>query len=638
MIEKHLRILGQKFRIDILKKLNNSLNPLSYSMLQKEICDVNQININLSFHLKTLKESNLIESLEEGYQISILGKKILNNIIMMEQILNAQNKTIMIRTSKYSKEPFNIKKIEEYLIKEGEMDEYQAKQIAKEVQERLNRTNIEYLTAPLMREYINAVLLENGLEKVRHKLTRLGTPPYEAFILFESESVNPEQFLERLGSDTSEQFLLLNLLPNSLADLYLSGDIALLNLNHWGLKPLSFYINTKSILNFIEKSLSIKIKNNTNSLEFIRIILKFFDTISLFKPYFSEDLLLGDFSKQFLSLFIFKNNNQELLNILINQILKSNKRFTLDFSCEYSNNLNEKFLNTFCSLIDSKVIKRIPLILLDYSKQNKLDTDFLCEHLIPKRKNSLIFCNKNSSLLNSSIINMKLNNNNDSLKDNKLILDKILLNLHSIALQSNQNDDKFYDLIKEKLKKLFELYKIKCELVYKKLNPLREWNKINDYFFNEKGPNLLKNSIKSVSFFGLNEAIKTHCGIELDRIDTSQKFALKIISLMKKIIDEKAQNENENYILSQPHDDNYLYPSINTINSILDEDFKGYSMNIIRTESNLPLEEQISIFKKFEQNINGGVIFNYNLGQNDLSIKEVIKFLSKSKLSAFRIN
>ncbi|MFX1413770.1 MAG: winged helix-turn-helix domain-containing protein, partial [Promethearchaeota archaeon] len=111
MIEKHLRILGQKVRIDILKKLNNSSIPLSFSMLQREICDINQSNINLSFHLKTLKESDLIESIEEGYQISILGKKILNNIILMEQILNAQNKTIMIRTSKYSKEPFNIKKI-----------------------------------------------------------------------------------------------------------------------------------------------------------------------------------------------------------------------------------------------------------------------------------------------------------------------------------------------------------------------------------------------------------------------------------------------------------------------------------------------------------------------------------------------
>jgi len=232
LLGKHLRILGQKIRIDILKKLNNSLVPLPYSILQKEISNINKSTINLSFHLKTLKESKLIESLGDGYQITILAKKILKNIISMEQILNAQNKILMIRTSKYSKEPFNINKIQEYLIKEGEMDVFQAKQIAQEVEERLSKTNIEYFTAPLMREYINAVLLENGLEKVRHKLTRLGTPPYEVFKLFEDNHVNPEQFIKRLGSDVSEQFLLLNLLPNDLADLYLSGELALINLSY----------------------------------------------------------------------------------------------------------------------------------------------------------------------------------------------------------------------------------------------------------------------------------------------------------------------------------------------------------------------------------------------------------------------
>jgi len=60
-----------------------------------------------------------------------------------------------------------------------------ARKITREVEERLAKTNIEYLTAPLMREYINAILLENGLEEVRHKLTRLGTPPYEVFKLLE---------------------------------------------------------------------------------------------------------------------------------------------------------------------------------------------------------------------------------------------------------------------------------------------------------------------------------------------------------------------------------------------------------------------------------------------------------------------
>ena len=96
---------------------------------------------------------------------------------------------------------------------------------------------------------------------------------------------------------------------------------------------------------------------------------------------------------------------------------------------------------------------------------------------------------------------------------------------------------------------------------------------------------------------------------------------------------------NQNYILSQPHDDEYLYPPINTINQGLEEEFRGYSMNIIRTESNLPLENQISLFKKFEVKLKGGVIFNYHLTENDQkSLRTVIDILPKSKLSAFHFN
>ena len=204
--------------------------------------------------------------------------------------------------------------------------------------------------------------------------------------------------------------------------------------------------------------------------------------------------------------------------------------------------------------------------------------------------------------MNSSIINIKSNNNCD-IKENKIILDKILINLHSIALQSNQNDDKFFDIIKERLTQLFEIYKIKNKLIYKKLKSLNDWNNIASSFFNENGSNWLKNSLKSVSFFGLNQAIKAHCGIELDRIKTSEKFALKIISLMKHIIEE--EDEDENYILSQPHSDNYLSKSWNNMIIPQKAKSKGYSINIIREDSNLSIDRQISIFKKFERNIRG---------------------------------
>ena len=156
-----------------------------------------------------------------------------------------------------------------------------------------------------MREYINAILLEQGLEDIRHKLTRLGTPPYEVFKLFDSQInlINPEQFIRTLGTDVSEQFLLLNLLPKDLADLYITGEIDLLNLNSWGLRPLGLYVNSQSILDLIFSENPENLQNNRNSRTIINFILKFIDKLDSIYPYISGDLLLGNFNKNFLSLF-----------------------------------------------------------------------------------------------------------------------------------------------------------------------------------------------------------------------------------------------------------------------------------------------------------------------------------------------
>jgi len=329
MLEKQLKTLGQKIRIDILKKLKNIKEPISFSRLQKEVINCNSASANFSFHLKALKDCKLIESSEEGYYITVLGKQILNSVLSIEQILVEKSRVKMIRTSKYSKEIFDINKIKEYLIKEGEMESFIAKQIAHEVEERLSKTNIEYLTAPLMREYINAILLENGFEEVRHKLTRLGTPPFEVFKLFnlEGSNINPEKFIKELGSDVSEQFLLLNLLPKNLADLYLTGEIALLHLNYWSLRPLSLYLNTNSILEVIIKRNLNSSSKLTNSREIINLILLFIDFLHNYKPYFSQDLVLGEFNKNFLSYMNSHEKKLYFIDILKSQILNFNNSF-----------------------------------------------------------------------------------------------------------------------------------------------------------------------------------------------------------------------------------------------------------------------------------------------------------------------
>jgi len=654
VLEKHLKTLGQKIRIDILKKLSLSSNPLPYSSLQKEVLGNNPNSVNFSFHLKALKNSVLIESSDNGYSLSILGKQILKKIVSIEQILNDTNKKIMIRTSKYSKEPFDSNKIEAYLIKEGRVEKFVAKKISKEVEERLSKTHIEYLTAPLMREYINAILLENGQEEIRHKLTRLGTPPFEIFKHFDNKTINPEQLLSKLGSDVSEQFLLLNLLPKNLADLYLSGEIVLLNLNNWSLRPLGFYIDTDSILEYISNRYSINLNDLDNSLNQIQLIMHFFDTLAIFKPFFSEDILLGNFTSSFLTHFNSIKESSNLINIIISQVLKLGYRhydekshISLEISLldknedEQLENSQRQNIHNFIDKLYYHVNQNnqyiSPLLLYDYSKilTSKNTYDFFVQNFKSGNYGNFIFYKKNNSnLLNSTLVNVHNFNGSDR-KRNKIILDKVLINFHKIAEYSNQNDNSFFEHLHDRLDSVFELYKYKKDLINRKLKSSNQWKRIISEFFETKEAKWIDDSLKSVSFFGFNEAVKLHCGIEIDRIEKSESFACDILEFMSDIIKEKNQKECENYILTQPHQDSYLYDTWHNNQYNLGNESNRYNVNMVREDSKLSLKKKIELHKNFEKYFDGGSLLT--LGLNNLSIDDLIKEIISSKLNAFQL-
>jgi ribonucleoside-triphosphate reductase len=469
-LDKILKVIQQHIRRKILKKLYLHKAPILYSTLQKKVLGPNLNTVNFAFHLKQLKKLHLISSDEQGYSITDLGKKILMFISNMENTLEGKNKAIMIRTSKYSKEHFNKNKIQDYLIKEGGLDLTKAKELSHKVLERLNNTEIEYLTAPMMREIINVILLENNLEEVRHKLTRLGTPPYEVNKLFNSEknqSIAPDKFIRTLGSDVSEQFLLLNQLLNELADQYLSGDIILLYLNYWALRPLSIYLDSENILQILLNSSQ---KNLDKAKYLTNLILNLMELLMDLKPYVSEDILIGNFNRTFFSKLegLEDEDKKFLINILIKRILKNNNRFndftpqiSLDFNYDMGDltdmvkstqlEIDAFFLNDYINIRNTNNFKN-PKIMIDYSRITPQDVDL---NLL---NNNIIFYNgRISDKLNSA--NISINNRNEKEHPiNRIILDKIFINLHSIAVKSNQNDDKFFDILQSKLDYIFELF------------------------------------------------------------------------------------------------------------------------------------------------------------------------------------
>jgi len=654
VLEKHLKTLGQKIRIDILKKLSLSSNPLPYSILQKEVLGTNPNSVNFSFHLKTLKNSDLMNTTDEGYVLSALGRQILKNIVSIEKILNDKNKTIMIRTSKYSKEPFDSSKIKNYLIKEGQVGEHLAKQIAKEVEERLSKTNITYLTAPLMREYINGILLENGQEEIRHRLTRLGTPPYEVSRYFDNSRINPELLLSKLGSEVSEQYLLLNLLPKNLADMYLSGELVLLNLNYWSLRPLGFYIDSNSIISYLSKRKLVDINNLDKPIELVKLSSYFFDVLDKIKPYVSEDILLGNFSDFLIKIISSNENSEALINFLNSKILNLSNRIYdqkphLSLEVSSSNlfedsrslNLNIPSISYFFGKLFNQINQNdgftCPMIVFDYSilPDDKAGYEFLRETINSPHSNDLIFSlNNNLSLLNSTLINVNKNKTKEEIKC-KVVLDKILVNLHNIANNSKQNDSLFFDQVQEKLNSVFEIFTYKKDLMNRRLSTSKELNNIISDFNKPESYNWIDDSLKSVSFFGLNEAIKTHCGIEIDRIENSESFAYNLLMFMKDIINEINQDQNENYIFTQPHNGNYLSKNWCSNMEDVGNGPNKYCIDMVRGNSKLSLEKRVQIYKNFKGIVDGGSVFTFNV--NNKPMKELMAQLSYSKVNMFQL-
>ncbi|MEN6341177.1 MAG: anaerobic ribonucleoside-triphosphate reductase [Methanospirillum sp.] len=125
-------------------------------------------------------------------------------------------------------------------------DEETARAVAREVEDRIRRLNLVALSAPLIREIMNMVLLERGLVRYRNVCTRVGTPVFDAHLIdvgrgFEAhDNANLQENAEtshkkKADKISKEQYLLQ--LPPEIADHHLSGDLHIHDLEYFGTRP-----------------------------------------------------------------------------------------------------------------------------------------------------------------------------------------------------------------------------------------------------------------------------------------------------------------------------------------------------------------------------------------------------------------
>src|SRR5438094_8406503 len=136
-------------------------------------------------------------------------------------------------------EEFDRTRISRSLVGEARMPQSLADEVAAEAEERLLKFGIVYLSAPLIRELVNTILIERKLEEYRHKLTRLGLPVNDVTLLLREagqKQLDANWVQKSAGERVIEEYVLLDSLPRAIIDAQLAGQIHLEDAASWILK------------------------------------------------------------------------------------------------------------------------------------------------------------------------------------------------------------------------------------------------------------------------------------------------------------------------------------------------------------------------------------------------------------------
>lgn len=140
--------------------------------------------------------------------------------------------TLFVRTSTEDMARWNRQRIVDALIRETDIDIATAEAISQEVEKQIMASGIGLLTAPLIRELVDARLIERGLDEARKRHTRLGFPLYDVsqlLLLENKENANlrhsPEGTNFILAEGIKREYALLDVFSPEVAESHITGDI-----------------------------------------------------------------------------------------------------------------------------------------------------------------------------------------------------------------------------------------------------------------------------------------------------------------------------------------------------------------------------------------------------------------------------
>ncbi len=219
--------------------------PISFSEILKALRSYFKIQASdLAYHLSVLKQSFLITSTDDGrYKLTDFGEKAYGSLSKLVELSKIIEEPIYVRSSRMRIEKFSRNKIASSLVKETRIPRKTAEEIALKVENILRSSNVRYVTAPLIRELVNSLLIASNLEDARFLYTRIGMPVYDVSQILKREL--PARVREVICGRTIREYTLLRIFPRQISDAHLSSLIHVHEIERFPLKAIATPISVK---------------------------------------------------------------------------------------------------------------------------------------------------------------------------------------------------------------------------------------------------------------------------------------------------------------------------------------------------------------------------------------------------------
>ena len=608
-------------RIDILRILNNK-GPLTYSEL-KSLAGFKSKKESgkFAYHLRKLLRQSLVglNKGERRYTITNLGKLVLNLARQIEEKSIVESGKMYVRTSHQTIEEFNPHKIIQCLVREANMSLEQATKITEEVENKIYKLSTSYLTSRLIRDCVNNVLLEHGLEEQMNKLTRIGIPIFDLSKKFLHNDNSLKNGINDLITDVAEKVFsdyFANNFQKDIMDMHYSGEVHLDALGHWGIGADTVFIDIEQVnkdLNLKGHFLFLPRTTHTHKLNITLPIL-----VSLLQREVSREIVIENIDKIFGNYTIDKISEYFSLSLISSSVSMQFARspfITLVLSGKENSERLLQMLSGYLSYIEQVSLPNFGLFI---TFANSLSDDLLS--ILTK----IIKLGGRISLSQKSVRSSRgIHKINQDMGLPIVALHSLSINLPRLAYQSNKDETYFRTKLALLMRPSINALLLKKEILLENIRQDLLPSLSNTMGF----PQLGTTSI-IINLTGLDESIHDILGFSKDM---GFDIVKKVVKTANDVLLDFGQDNTDKFGVSIINDSSSTrFVDLDSEKfGKLTHDFKSYSQGLVITKKMLDKEDSLSKnIIELDNLMTGGLYIKLLTG--DVSPQEMVELLHKA--------